>query len=246
MEVCIDSVEAALNAEKGGAVRVELCSNLMEGGTTPSLGMFKIIKEKSPIPVFVMIRPRGGDFLYSAAEFEVMKEDLKLFKEAGANGVVFGILTSHGEVDISRCKELKELASPLPMTFHRAFDMVKDPYTSLEIIINLGFERILTSGQESSALEGLPTIKYLIEKAKDRIIIVPGGGITERNLERILLGSGAKEFHCSARHSVPSFMEYKNTNTFMGGVLRPPEFVNKVTSYENVRNFVFLARSVLT
>jgi len=121
-----------------------------------------------------MIRPRGGDFLYSEAEFEVMKEDVKVLKEAGADGMVFGILTREGEVDVARCQELIELARPLPVTFHRAFDMVKDPYTSLEIIIQLGFERILTSGQDSSALEGLLTIKYLIEKAKERIIIVPG------------------------------------------------------------------------
>lgn len=123
--------------------------------------------------------------------------------------------------------------------------MLKDPFQSLEIIIQLGFERILTSGQDSSALEGLPTIKYLTEKAKERIIIVPGGGITERNLERILRGSGAKEFHCSARHSVASAMRYKNSNTSMGGSLRPPEFTNKVASYEKVKNFVFVARSVL-
>ncbi|KAJ7392523.1 hypothetical protein OS493_012194 [Desmophyllum pertusum] len=141
-----------------------------------------------------MIRPRGGDFFYTEEEFEVMKEDLKVLKEAGADGVVFGILTSEGAVDVKRCEELKDLASPLPVTFHRAFDMVKDPFTSLEIVIKLGFERVLTSGQDSTALEGLPTINHLIEKAKDRIIIVPGGGITERNLERILQESGAKEF----------------------------------------------------
>lgn len=207
--------------------------------------MLKIIKQNSPIPVFVMIRPRGGDFLYSEAEFKVMQEDIKLFKEAGANGIVFGILTSEGEVDIARCQELIELTRPLPVTFHRAFDMVKDPFKSLDIIIQLGFERILTSGQDSSALEGLPTIKYLIEKAKERVIIVPGGGITERNLERILGESGAKEFHCSARQSVPSIMRYKNTNTSMGSTFGPPEFVNKVASYEKVKNFVFIARSVL-
>ncbi|XP_078359008.1 copper homeostasis protein cutC homolog isoform X2 [Oculina patagonica] len=208
--------------------------------------MLRIIKQKSPIPVFVMIRPRGGDFLYTEEEFEVMKEDIKVLKEAGADGIVFGILTSEGAVDITRCQELKDLASPLPVTFHRAFDMVKDPYISLEILIKLGFERVLTSGQDSSALEGLSTIRQLVEKGKDRIIIVPGGGITERNLERILQESGAKEFHCSARHSVPSSMEYKNTNTAMGGTLSPPEFVTKVASYEKVKNLIFVARSVLS
>lgn len=207
--------------------------------------MLKVIKQKSPIPVFVMIRPRGGDFLYTEEEFEVMKEDVKILKEAGADGVVFGILTSEGAVDITRCQELKDLASPLPVTFHRAFDMAKDPFTTLEIVIKLGFERVLTSGQDSSALEGLPTINQLIEKAKDRIIVVPGGGITERNLERILQESGAKEFHCSARFSMPSLMEYKNTNTSMGGTLSPPEFITKVASYEKVKNLVFVARSVL-
>lgn len=246
MEVCIDSVESALNAERGGAIRVELCSNLMEGGTTPSLGMLRIIKQRTPVPVFVMIRPRGGDFLYSDDEFYVMKEDIRILKEGGADGIVFGILSSQGEVDIERCQELLELSRPLPVTFHRAFDMLKDPFTSLEILIQLGFDRILTSGQDSSALEGLPTISHLVEKAKERIIIVPGGGITERNLERILRGSGAKEFHCSARTSFPSSMSYKNTNTSMGASLRPPEFVNKVSTYEKVKNFVFVARSVMT
>ncbi|KAK2563901.1 Copper homeostasis protein cutC-like protein, partial [Acropora cervicornis] len=205
MEVCIDSVESALNAERGGAIRVELCSNLMEGGTTPSLG-----------------RPRGGDFLYSDDEFYVMKEDIRILKEGGADGIVFGILS----------RIIKAITT---------FDMLKDPFTSLEILIQLGFDRILTSGQDSSALEGLPTISHLVEKAKERIIIVPGGGITERNLERILRGSGAKEFHCSARTSFPSLMSYKNTNTSMGASLRPPEFVNKVSTYEKVKNFVFVA-----
>jgi copper homeostasis protein len=226
MEVCVDSVQSALNAAEGGATRIELCANLMEGGTTPTTGMLKVIKSVVTVPVFVMVRPRGGDFLYDEHEFKVMKEDMKALEAAGADGIVFGILCKDGSVDQHRCQEVLGLTQ-LPVTFHRAFDMVNDPVQALEEIIGLGFKRVLTSGQETSAMDGAPLIAQLIEQAKRRITVVPAGGISARNLSRVLSATGAKEFHCSARRSIPSQMIHQKRDVYMGGVLRPPEFSTK-------------------
>ncbi|XP_043111759.1 copper homeostasis protein cutC homolog [Puntigrus tetrazona] len=219
MEVCVDSVESAISAERGGAARVELCCSLLEGGLTPSSGLLQVVKENVRIPVYAMIRPRAGDFLYSDWEVEVMKRDIEQMKIHRADGLVFGALTEDGRVDTELCMELLAASRPLPVTFHRAFDMVHDPAVALEALISLGFERILTSGCDSSALEGLPVIKRLVEQAKGRIVITPGGGITERNLQRILEASGSQEFHCSARSSKDSSMKFRNGNVSMGGSL---------------------------
>ncbi|XP_014380244.1 copper homeostasis protein cutC homolog isoform X6 [Alligator sinensis] len=165
MEVCVDSVESAVNAERGGAGRIELCAGLIEGGTTPSVaGLLQVVKQCVRVPVFVMIRPRGGDFLYSDREVDVMKADARLAKLHGADGLVFGALTEDGRIDTELCMALLAVCRPLPVTFHRAFDMVHDPMVALETLISLGFERVLTSGCDSSALEGLPLIKRLAEQ----------------------------------------------------------------------------------
>ncbi|KAL7990707.1 hypothetical protein Chor_014137 [Crotalus horridus] len=227
MEVCVDSVESAINAERGGAGRLELCGNLMEGGITPSIGLLQVVKQCTRIPIFVMIRPRGGDFLYSDREIEVMKADIQLAKQYGADGLVFGTLTEDGYVDTELCTALLAASRPLPVTFHR------------------GFERVLTSGCDSSALEGLPLIKRLIEQAKDRIIIVPGGGITERNLQRILEGSGASEFHCSARSAKNSGMKFRNSSVKMGTSLSTPEHSSMVADVTKVRTLNAIAKNVL-
>ncbi|CAH2322281.1 copper homeostasis cutC homolog isoform X1 [Pelobates cultripes] len=174
MEVCVDSVESAVNAERGGAGRIELCGSLLEGGITPSMGLLQVVKQYVQIPVFVMIRPRGGDFLYSDREAEVMKADIRLAKMHNADGLVFGALTEDGRIDAELCMDLLALSRPLPVTFHRAFDMVYDPMLAMETLISLGFERVLTSGCDSSALEGLPLIKRLVEQAKGRILVMPG------------------------------------------------------------------------
>ncbi|XP_057307575.1 copper homeostasis protein cutC homolog isoform X1 [Hydractinia symbiolongicarpus] len=244
MEICIDSVESAINAENAGASRVELCSNLMEGGTTPSLGVFQIVKKKTSIPVFVMIRPRGGDFLYSDTEFEVMKTNVKIFKQHNADGFVFGILTKDGEIDLTRNKELIDLCKPKPVTFHRAFDVVCDGDKALEDVISLGFTRILTSGMESTCLEGLPNLTHYVKKANGRITIVPGGGINERNVERILSGSGAKEFHCSARSSRQSDMVYRRNDIHMGAALYPAEYSLKASNTERIKFMLSLQKSI--
>lgn len=234
MEICIDSVESAVNAAEGGASRLELCSNLVEGGTTPSLGMLRVIKKMVDIPVFVMIRPRGGDFLYTDTEFQVMVENVSLMKKNGADGIVFGILNADGAIDERRSQTIIDLSRPLPVTFHRAFDMVREPERSLHILIKMGVDRVLTSGLDSTALEGLPVIRNLVKIGRGKITVVPGGGINERNLERILVGSGAVEYHCSARSSRSSVMGYCNSAVNMGASFGPPEFSVKVADKEKV------------
>ncbi|RZF36548.1 hypothetical protein LSTR_LSTR010659 [Laodelphax striatellus] len=199
MEVCVDSLQSALNAFEGGASRIELCSSLNDGGLTPSLGFYLRVKSKLAIPIFIMIRPRPGyDFVYSQDDVEIMRTDMRLFKEHGADGFVFGALTKDRSVDLATCEELLKIAQPLPVTFHRAFDVVEDPFKSLDCIINLGFARILTSGQKSSTEKGIDLIKKLVKKADDRLIIMPGGGINISNLAMILQETGVKEFHASA------------------------------------------------
>nr|XP_033799217.1 copper homeostasis protein cutC homolog isoform X2 [Geotrypetes seraphini]XP_033799220.1 copper homeostasis protein cutC homolog isoform X2 [Geotrypetes seraphini] len=245
MEVCVDSVESAVNAERGGAGRIELCSSLLEGGITPSMGVLQVVKQYIQIPVFVMIRPRGGDFLYSDREVEVMKADIRLAKIHGADGLVFGALTEDGRIDAELCMELLAVSRPLPVTFHRAFDMVHDPLVAIETLISLGFERVLTSGCDSSALEGLQLIKRIVEQAKGRIIVMPGGGITERNLQRILEGSGVQEFHCSARSPRDSGMKFRNYCVSMGTHLSTSEYSTKVTDVAKVRTLNAMAKNIL-
>ncbi|MXQ92692.1 hypothetical protein E5288_WYG004351 [Bos mutus] len=246
MEVCVDSVESAVNAERGGAGRIELCSGLLEGGTTPSMGVLQVVKQYVQIPVFVMIRPRGGDFLYSDREVEVMKADIRLAKLYGADGLVFGALTEDGHIDKELCMSLVEICSKFKsVLFISAFDMVHDPVAALETLLTLGFERVLTSGCDSSALEGLPLIKRLIDQAKGRIVVMPGGGITDRNLQRILEGSGATEFHCSARSARDSGMKFRNSSVAMGASLSNSEYSLKVTDVTQVRTLNAIAKNIL-
>uniref|UniRef100_A0A3Q3BQ35 Copper homeostasis protein cutC homolog n=1 Tax=Kryptolebias marmoratus TaxID=37003 RepID=A0A3Q3BQ35_KRYMA len=243
MEVCVDSVESAVNAERGGASRLELCSSLLEGGLTPSLGdqhsLLHVVKQYIKIPVYVMIRPRGGDFLYSDQEVDVMRKDIELMKGQGVDGLVLGALTEDGRVDSELCMELLGIDTPY------AFDMVHDPAVALDALISLGFERVLTSGCDSSALEGLHVIKRLIDQAKGRIIVMPGGGITERNLQRILEGSGAQEFHCSARSSRDSAMKFRNTCVTLGATLSASEYGLKVADVSKVRTLNAIAKNTL-
>ncbi|XP_056465252.1 copper homeostasis protein cutC homolog [Gadus chalcogrammus] len=245
MEVCVDSVESAVNAERGGAARLELCSSLLEGGLTPSVGLLQVVKQNVKVPIYVMIRPRGGDFLYSEQEVEVMRRDIQLMKSNGADGLVLGVLTEDGRVDAELCMELLALSRPLPVTFHRAFDMVQDPEAALETLMSLGFQRLLTSGCDCSALEGLPVLKRLVKQAKGRISIMPGGGITERNLQRILEGSRAQEFHCSARSGRDSAMKFRNSSVTMGASFSAPEYGLKVADASKVRNLNAIARNAM-
>jgi copper homeostasis protein len=234
IEVCVDSVESAMAAERGGADRVELCDNLLEGGTTPSAGAIAVARARLGIKLQVIIRPRGGDFCYSEVEFAVMQHDVTLAKQLGADGVVIGILTAEGAIDIERTRTLIELARPLSVTFHRAFDMSRDPYRALEDLIGLGVDRILTSGQEPSVIEGLDLIAELVQLAGDRVIIMPGGG-TERNISKVVARSGVREVHVTGTTSVESAMQFRNQRVFMGGELRPPEYSRLTTDPERIR-----------
>jgi copper homeostasis protein len=238
LEMCIDSVESAIASQRGGADRVELCDNLLEGGTTPSVGAIALARQNIDIDLNVIIRPRGGDFLYSQVEFEVMQYDIEQAKQLGANGVVIGLLNEDGSVDVERTRTLVELARPLSVTFHRAFDVSRDPFEALEDLVNLGVDRVLTSGQEPSVLEGLDLITELVQKADDRIIIMPGAAdITERNINKIVTQSGVKEVHMLGTVSVESPMRFRNPRIFMGGELRPPEFARMVTDANRVKAF---------
>jgi copper homeostasis protein len=242
VEICVDSVTGAIAAERGGADRVELCDNLLEGGTTPSAGVIKVARRSLKIGLQVIIRPRGGDFLYGADELEVMREDIRMAKELGADGVVVGCLTTRGDIDVVQTGELVGLARPMNVTFHRAFDMCRDAQKGLEDLIALGVDRVLTSGQEASCLEGLELIAALQQQAAGRIIVMPGGGITPRNIKRIVVGTGVSEVHLSARQAVESAMSFRNSRVFMGGTLRPPEFSWKSTDENAVRDVVNLLR----
>ena len=228
LEVIGFNIESCVIAQNAGANRIELCDSPGEGGTTPSYGFIKAAREKLHIDLFPIIRPRGGDFFYTDAEFEIMKADVKLCKDLGCDGVVVGILNADGTVDKRRCSKLIELAYPLGVTFHRAFDRVKKPLLTspngrdlntenscffseaLEDVIDIGCERILTSGLKPTAMEGAETLKALIKQADERIIIMPGSGVRSNNIIELAEKTGAVEFHSSARINIDSKMIYVN------------------------------------
>lgn len=211
LENCSNSVQSSIEAQKGGAIRVELCDNLAEGGTTPSLSQIQLTRENIDIQLNVIIRPRGGDFLYSDLEFESMKQDIHHCGKSKCDGVVIGILNADGTVDIQRNKILVNIAREYNMsvTFHRAFDRCADLFKSLEDIINLGCDRILTSGGRKTALEGKEVIKELIKQANGRIIIMPGSGINENNIAELVEATGLIEFHGSFRSRYNGKMQYQ-------------------------------------
>lgn len=237
LEVCVDSVASAMNAEQGGANRVELCDNLFEGGTTPSAGCIAVARANLSIGLQVIIRPRGGDFLYDQQAVAVMRHDIRVAKDLGANGVVIGVLTAQGEVDRAITQQLIELARPMNVTFHRAFDMTADPFQALEDLIALGVDRILTSGQQATAWEGAGLIEALVKQAAGRVIIMPGGGITEHNIQPLVQQTGVSECHVSGRTTLASQMQYQNHQAYMGGVLRLPEYERRVTDAERITAF---------
>jgi copper homeostasis protein len=241
-EVCVESAEAGMAAQEGGADRIELCSDLLEGGLTPSHGTLAVARQRLRIGIMAMVRPRGGDFCYTDTEFAVMREDLLAAKRLGANGVVFGLLNPDGTIDRERTAELIALAPPLSVTFHRAFDVSRDPFESLDTLIGLGVDRVLTSGQEPTVLEGLDLIVALVKRAAGRIIVMPGGGITERTVGRIAPVCGANEFHFASLEPREGRMAYRNPRVFMGGTLRPPEYAQEVTRPESVAAIIAAAR----
>lgn len=234
LEICVDSLESALAAERGGAHRVELCSNLNIGGTTPSQGLIELAKQNLSIEIYVMIRPRGGDFCYSELEFEVMKRDINNAKKMKVDGIVVGILKPNGQIDIKRMEEIIQLARPLEVTFHRAFDKSRDLFESLENLINLGVDRILTSGGVDKAIDGVTTIGQLVKMANDRVIIMPGSGVNVDNIGQIIEATGVKEIHLSARKKDDSKMTYRNYKINSGGKLVISEFDNFFASEDTI------------
>lgn len=242
LEVCANSVASALAAQEGGAVRVELCENLREGGTTPSYGQIMMARKLLNIKLYVLIRPRKGDFLYTDLEFDIMKADVDFCIKTGCDGIVIGLLTADGHVDKKRCGELVGMAKQggLGVTFHRAFDMCADPAKALEDITDTGFERILTSGGKSTAIEGVNAIAHWVEKAAGRISIMPGGGMNEQTVYDIVHFTGVKEIHSSARKSVKSRMEYRNDHVIMG-YGEADEYDYDVTDVARVKQIIRLA-----
>ena len=203
---------SCLIAETHGANRIELCANPHEGGTTPSYGMIRVARQNTSIQLFPIIRPRGGDFLFSGLEFQTMITDIQQCEQLGCDGVVIGMLTEDGNVDIDRCADLIQHAGAMQVTFHRAFDRVKDPMQSLEEIIDLGCTRILTSGLRPNVDLGREMLRQLVAAADDRITIMPGSGVRSNNVVELATFTGASAFHSSARSSHPTTMKYINSS----------------------------------
>jgi len=222
IEIATSDFLTTKSAVEGGADRIELCANLAEGGTTPSYAHIKKCREAFDIALFPIIRPRGGDFLYTKDEFEIMKNDIKLCKELGCEGIVIGLLNMDGTIDMIRTSELIELAYPLEVTFHRAFDRCKDPFVALEELIEIGCQRILTSGQKPTVSEGVDLIAELNKKADDRIIILPGSGLRKDNIKMLAEKTGCIEFHSSLRGKAKSNMQFIH-----------PAFADSAESYSN-------------
>lgn len=216
IEVCVDSPASAVAAERGGAARVELCGSLVEGGITPSAGMVEAVRKKISVGLQVIIRPRPGDFCYEPDEIEIMRRDISVAKDTGADGVVFGILRREGKVDTATTHELVQLARPMNVTFHRAFDMSADLFQALEDVCASGADRILTSGGEKECLQGADTIARLVEAANGRITIMAGGGIRHGNVANIIERTGVGEIHVGLSRLVASPMTYRNSRVSLG------------------------------
>jgi copper homeostasis protein len=244
IEIVVYNIESAMKAQEGGADRIELCENPGEGGTTPSYGTIELVRQNLSIDVFVMIRPRGGDFHYSSYEFHAMKRDISQCQKLSVDGLVFGILNADGTIDKKRCKELIDKARPLKVTCHRAFDMTRDPFEALEDCIEVGFDRILTAGQQAQAVKGADLIGELIKRANGRIAIMPGSGVNENTVEEILKKSGAKEMHFSATAFRESAMQFRNPQIAGMGSDEGAEFKLRVVDPERIRKMRKLAESI--
>lgn len=235
IEIVVYNIESALRAQEGGADRIELCDNPQEGGTTPSYGTIELVRQNISLDVFVMIRPRGGDFFYSGYEFHAMKRDISQCQRLSVDGIVLGILRPDGTLDKKRCKELIDQARPLKVTCHRAFDMARDPYEALDDCIESGFDRILTSGGKTKAEQGIGLIAELKRRAGDRIAIMPGSGINERNVREIVSKTGVSEIHFSATDFKESGMEFRNLQIAGMGVDAGAEFKLRTVDARQIR-----------
>lgn len=237
LEVCAGDIESVYAASRGGAQRVELCSALADGGITPSTGFIRQAVRVPGMKVHVLIRPRGGDFLYTPEEVASMTDDIVAAREAGAHGVVIGALTPDGDIDMDACRQMMEAASGMNVTFHRAFDLCRDPFEALDDIIALGCNRLLTSGQAASALEGAPMLRQLVDRAAGRLVVLAGGGVCPQNAAEIIRLSGTCEIHASARHTIASHMIYRKPGVSMGAP-GTDEYSRKTTSAEIVAEII--------
>ncbi len=240
LEVCADSVESVLAGERGGATRIELCQNIVIGGTTPSPKLFEEIKKHSQIPLHVLIRPRFGDFCYTSYEYSMMKEEVRMFRELGAEGVVIGILEPEGTLDRKAMYSLMQEAQGMSVTLHRAFDMSADPYETMERAVGLGIDTILTSGQKNLCTEGIPLLKSLEEKSRGRICIQAGGGVNAAVIRQLYPASGVTAYHMSGKEALDSAMRYRKEEVNMG----LPSF-SEYTIYRTREEEIRQARQVL-
>lgn len=236
-EICIESLDGALAAQEAGAHRIELCSGLSEGGLTPGAGLIRLMRRRIRLPIHLLIRPRSGDFYYSPAEFDTMAADIAFAKDQGVSGIVFGLLTPNGTIDIPRTRALIAQARPLSVTFHRAIDMTRDPLEALDTLITLGVDRVLTSGGASSAHAGRNTIVQMVARAQNRIAIMPGGGISEHNVRAIVQATGVREIHFSARTRINSPMQHRNPHCAMGSTA-PSEYTRAITDPNRIRAII--------
>jgi len=244
LEICVDSVESAIEAQSAGADRVELCDNLIEGGTTPGYGSIVSARNNLSIGLHVIIRPRGGDFLYSDLEYDIMRRDIEICGESGVDGIVAGILLTGGNIDVDRTARLFEFAYPMSTTFHRAYDMCSDPVQGLEDVISTGAARLLTSGLKNKAQDGIELLRRLIIQADNRLIVMPGGGIDETNAAVILTATKAREIHLTGRKVIDSEMIFRRQGINMGGVKGIPEFSRKVADQERIKKIIGILKMI--
>ena len=243
LEICTDSVAGALAAAGCGANRIELCAGMVEGGTTPSRGSIEAVREHSDLDLVILIRPRGGDFLYSGDELEVMRRDIECAGDAGADGIAVGVLTAAGEIDVPRMRELAARARPMRITCHRAFDMAQEPRRALQTLVDLGIDRVLTSGQRRTATEGIGLLAELVALAGEQIAVMPGGGVCAHNVRHLIATTGARAVHCSARGRHRSGMTYRNPECSMASAASPGEFEHGITDPEEVRRLAEALRT---
>ncbi len=241
-EICVEGIDGVIAAQEGGGDRVELCASLLEGGITPSFGTVRAALKLCWLPVHVILRPRGGDFLYSDAEFATMLDDAAQLRKLGAAGIVIGCLTADGRIDEDRMTALIEAAAPLRVTCHRAFDMTRDPEEALEALIRCGVHRVLTSGQQPRAVEAIPLLRKLNQQAGARIVVMACGELAPGNIARVVRETGGSEFHFAALKAVPSAMAYRNPSVGMGGTGLDREYSNTLTDPDLVRATIAAAR----
>lgn len=242
VEVVVDSVESAVAAESGGGGRVELCAGLVEGGVTPSAGMIAECRERVTVPLYVMIRPRGGDFLYSDAEVDIMRRDIAVARKLGADGVVLGLLRPDGTVDLERTRRMVTLARPLDVTFHRAIDVSRDLLEALDTLMAVGIDRVLTSGGAPTALAGAGTIARMVQHAAGRLAVLAGGRVNERNAATIVQRTGVKELHVRGARQVRSGMRHRSRRLSFRGKPLASDYIAECTDASRIRNILRAVR----